>query len=138
MWTILKCSQLGFSTKYRCILQKYQSHRLQQHGGKFVKNFHCSTLMHSNDDSTTKNQTKNDISPNIATKYERFTDDKATIILDMEEEREKLLADNSMDIEEVNDSASNIFDGLNTERKLTSNLIFTSEFFFFKLFTIFN
>lgn len=123
MWNILKCSRLGFSTQYRIILQKYLSHRLQHvDGGKFARKIHCGSYMHSNDDSTTKNQTKNqtknDISPNIGTKYERFTEDKATIILDMEEEREKLLADNSLDIEEVNDSVSNIFDGLNTERKL--------------------
>lgn len=120
MWNILKCSQLGLSTQYRIILQKYLTHRLQQHNGgrEFLKNFHCSTLMNSNDDSTTKNQIKNDIAPNIATKYERFTDDKTTIILDMEEEREKLQDSNSLDIEEVDDSVSNMFEGLNTERKL--------------------
>lgn len=119
MWNILKCNQFGFSTRHRIILQKYLSHRLQQHvaGETFTKNFHCSSFMQSNNDSTTKNQTINNIAPNIATKYERFSDDKATIILDMEEERQKLLADNSLDIEEVNDSASNIFVGLNTARK---------------------
>lgn len=82
--------------------------------------------MHSNDDSTTKNQTKTNIAPNISTRYERFTDDKATIILDMEEEREKLLDGNLLGIEEVDDSASNIFEGLNTERKVME-LIFLKQ-----------
>lgn len=82
--------------------------------------------MHSNDDSTTKNQTKTNIAPNISTRYERFTDEKATIILDMEEEREKLLDGNSLGIEEVDDSASNIFEGLNTERKVME-LIFLKQ-----------
>lgn len=129
MWNILKCSQVGISTQYRIILQKYLTNRLQQHeGSKFLRNFHCScTLMNSNDDTTTKNRVKNNIAPNIATKYERFTDDKATIILDMEEEREKLHDASSLDIEEVDDSVSNIFEGLNTERKLMPLEICPSE-----------
>lgn len=116
MWNILKCSRLGFSTKYRIILQNCLSQ--QQQCWKFSNQFHSSALLYSNDDPTIKNnQTKNDIAPNIATKYERFTDDKATIILDMEEEREKLLTGSSLDSEEVDDSASTTFAGLNTERK---------------------
>lgn len=127
MWNILKCSQLGCSAQHRILLQNYLKLKLQQHGGRdFFRNFYCSTLMNSNDDPTKKNQIKNDIAPNIATRYERFTDDKATIILDMEEEREKLLDGESLDIEEVDDSASNIFEGLNTERKLIQ-LIFRHQ-----------
>lgn len=118
MWkTLLKYSQFGFSTQYRNILQNCRTHPLQRNGGKFVNEFHCSAYMHSSDDPTTKNPTDHSIAPNIATKYERFTDDKVTIILDMEEEREKLRTGDSPDIEVINDGASNMFQGLNTERK---------------------
>lgn len=115
MWNILKCRQL---TQCRIISKKYFANRQpQQIGSELRRNVHCSLSMHSNDDSKTKNQNRGDIAPNIATKYERFTEDNATIILDMEEEREKLQDEHPQGIEVVDDSASDIFQGLNTERK---------------------
>lgn len=115
---LLKYRQFGFSTQYRNLFNTCRSHHLQQNGRIFVKSFHCSVHMHSTDDTTKKDQIKHEIAPNIATKYERFTDDKATIILDMEEEREKLQTAKSLDVEVVDDTASHMFEGLNTERKL--------------------
>lgn len=64
---------------------------------------------HSNDQNAAP-----DVTPTIASKFERFSDDKATIILDIEEERDKMLAG---EIEEIEDTTPSIFDGLNIERE---------------------
>lgn len=81
-----------------------------------MTNFHNSANCRSKDDSDSKNKDSTDIAPNIASRYEVFTDEKATIVLDMEEERDKLLA-GELDIEEVDDTPSSFYVGLNTERK---------------------
>lgn len=43
-----------------------------------------------NDSAPKETKKKQIISPNVATRYDLFTDDSTTIILDIEEEREKL------------------------------------------------
>lgn len=110
MLNVLRCSHRYFP-QCRTIL----SNRLQNSHIKIVANFHRSAYLRSKDDSEDRNKDSPEIAPNIATKYDLFTDDKATIVLDMEEERERILA-GELDVEEIDDS-SDIFEGLNTERK---------------------
>lgn len=43
-----------------------------------------------NDSTPQETKKEQIISPNVATRYDLFTDDRTTIILDIEEEREKL------------------------------------------------
>lgn len=82
-----------------------------------VNKFHKSSCFYSKkDDSHSNDPNATEVTPTIASKYERFTDEKATIILDIEEERDKMLA-GEMDIDEIEDTTPNIFEGLNTERK---------------------
>lgn len=84
-----------------------------------MTSFHNTVCYHSKDndtnadsDSIAKNSAS--IAPNVATRYELFTDDKADIILDMEEERDKILV-GELETERTDDSLS-AFDGLNLER----------------------
>lgn len=75
-----------------------------------VRNLHFTTNRLSKDGKSNDND---NINPVIASKYEIFTDNTTTIILDMEEERDRILTGES---EEIQDTLPNIFDGLNTER----------------------
>lgn len=53
--------------------------------------------------------------PVVASKYELFTEENATVILDIEEERDKMLA-NELEGEVVHEVERDIYDGLNIER----------------------
>lgn len=113
MLKVLRCSQ-RFSAQCRTILNNKLQQSQINYGGCVTK-FHNTVNYRSKDDSDSKNKDTTDIAPNISTKYDVFTDEKATIILDMEEERDKMLA-GELDIEEIDDTPS-IYAGLNTERK---------------------
>lgn len=84
-----------------------------------MTSFHNTACHHSKDndsnsDSDSKAPNSAGIAPNVATRYELFTDDKASIILDMEEERDSLLVA-ELEKQEIDNSLSP-FDGLNLER----------------------
>lgn len=113
MLQVLRFS-LRYSASCRSILSKRS--QISRNHNELVANFHKCTLFHSNDDSHSKNQDKLEIAPNIASKYKVFTDDKAEIILDMEEEREKMLR-GELEIEEVDSSPLDIYASLNTKRR---------------------
>lgn len=55
------------------------------------------------------------LTPNVQTKYEAFTDENATVILDIEEERDKIL--NEAQPKSANQEKLNISRGLKLERK---------------------
>lgn len=104
-----------FSAQCRTIIPNNTINKLPDKCNQFVRNVHIGVVHQSNnDDSNSKDESK--ITPAIGTKYEVFNDDNAAIILDIEEERDKMLA-NELDIELVEDAAQNIYAGLNTERE---------------------
>lgn len=113
MLNVLRCNH-RYLAQCRTILSNRlrNSHIVRD---KVVANFHRCANLRSKDDSESKDKDSPGIAPTFATKYDLFTDDKATIILDMEEERERIIA-GELDIEEIDDSAD-IFAGVNTERK---------------------
>lgn len=112
MFKVLKYSQM-LSAQCRTIFRNDLCQLPAQHQ-ILVNKFHKSSSFYSKkDDSHSNDPNATEVTPTIASKYERFTDDKATIILDIEEERDKMLA-GAMEIE---DTTPNIFEGLNTERK---------------------
>lgn len=115
MLKVLRCSQ-RFSAQCRFLLNDNLQKLPINHGG-FVTHFHNTTYYRSKDDSDSKKGDSTDIAPDFATKYDVFSDEKTTIVLDMEEERDKMLA-GELDIEQVDDTPS-IFTGLNTERKFS-------------------
>lgn len=114
MLKLLKHSQL-LSAQCRAILRRDLN---QAQYGILMKKFHNNNnSLHSKNDDDSKSTTNHPKpSPAIASKYERFTDEKATIILDIEEERDKMLA-GEMETEEIEETTPSIFDGLKTERK---------------------
>lgn len=76
----------------------------------------CSNKEYNMDETEKKlKSTQTKSSPIVSSKYELFTDENATIILDIEEERDKILA-NELAIEEVNECPRSLYDGLNLNR----------------------
>lgn len=115
MLKIVKFTQ-RFSAQYRTILCT-DSVKWPIRREKFVRGFHSSVCCRTKDDDLNpKNDNPLKVTPIIASKYELFTEEKATVILDIEEERDKMLA-GELEIEEVEDAAHNIYAGLNTERE---------------------
>lgn len=57
--------------------------------------------------------------PAVASRFNVFTDDKATIILDVEEERDRI----SEDVEQVDDLLAEVYAGLNLESKISNYLV---------------
>lgn len=105
-----------FSVQYRTILCN-DSVKWSFRREEFLKGFHSSICCRTKDnDSSPKDDDPSKVTPIIASKYELFTEEKATVILDIEEERDKMLA-GELEIEEIEDAAHNIFAGLNTERE---------------------
>lgn len=84
--------------------------------GNVSAKFHKSISYRSKDDEDKSKSDEPKIAPAVSSRYQLFTDDNATVILDMEEERDKILH-GEMEIEEIEDAAPDIFAGLNTERK---------------------
>lgn len=85
------------------------------------RKFHCNAIFYCDKNSNNKSNDTDAIkhvAPNIANKYEAFSEKNTTVILDMEEEREKMLA-GELETEEVTVSGYDIYEGLNTERKKT-------------------
>lgn len=117
MLNIVKFGQ-RFSTQCRTILLK-KSIRLPTQSCGQANKIHF-TASHCTKDDDSKSKNDNEITPVIASKYDLFTDDKATVILDIEEERDRLLAG---EIEEIEDAVTSIFEGLNTERRFFSIVI---------------
>lgn len=56
--------------------------------------------------------------PAVASKFNVYRDDKATVILDVEEERDRI----TEDIEQTDDLLDNAYSGLNLERKIPTLL----------------
>lgn len=97
------------------------------------KAYICSAtgLKYFSDDSKNKTNTDNLVEANssiknpvLNLKYETFTDENATIILDVEEEREKLFLGQIANQEEIEESGVDSFHGLNLERMWRTNNLF--------------
>lgn len=118
MLNIVKLSQ-RFSAHYRTILNG-NSVKLSHRSPGIVTGFHSSVCCWSKDDDDNSNSKDENVipkvAPTIASRYELFTEEKASIILDVEEERDKMLA-GELDYEEIEDAAPDAFAGLNTERE---------------------
>lgn len=116
MLKLLKHSQL-LSAQCRSILRNDLNQAPAQYGILMKKFHNNNNSLHSKMDDDSKSTANHpNPSPAIASKYERFTDEKATIILDIEEERDKMLA-GEMETEEIEETTPSIFDGLKTESK---------------------
>lgn len=121
MLKIVKFSQ-RFSAQCRPILQCNSVKLPPFRADQIVTGFHHSVWYRSKDgDANPNDEDPTKVTPNIASKYELFTDDKATVILDVEEERDKMLA-GELEIEEIEDDTHNAFAGLNTEREYDEHL----------------
>lgn len=100
-----KCSQLLFGTNINQISGPYKQMVNPLCGNiKFISNSNTKGF-------EPKQQIKSELAPNVQSKYENFSDENATIILDIEEERDKLLIENNIRVK--NDDVANV----NYERK---------------------
>lgn len=57
--------------------------------------------------------------PAVATKFNVYSDEKATIILDVDEERQRI----SEDVTEEDDSLNDVYSGLNLESELVCHCL---------------
>ncbi|XP_031636663.1 uncharacterized protein LOC116349366 [Contarinia nasturtii] len=112
MLNILKYGQ-RFSAQYRKVLKNVKP-AIQY--DQFVIHFHNGAFCRSKDDDNSDTKSGSNVTPTIDSKFDVFNDDSATIILDIEEEREKILAG---EIEDVEDTTPNIYTGLNIEHGKT-------------------
>ncbi|XP_055323311.1 uncharacterized protein LOC129578569 [Sitodiplosis mosellana] len=118
---MLKIVKFGrrLSAQYRTILTSYPAK--WSFGPEQIVStcFHNGVCCRSkDDDSNPKDEDASKVAPNIASRYELFDEQKAAVILDVEEERDKMLA-GELEIEEIEDAAPNPFAGLNIERGKT-------------------
>lgn len=113
MFKIVKYGQ-QFAPQCRKILQNKYIKSASQHN-QFDQKFHSNTYCCSKNDDNSNTKDGSSVTPTIGSKYDVFSDDNATIILDIDEEREKILAE---EIEYMEAAEPNVFAGLNTERKL--------------------
>lgn len=122
---MLKIVKFGqrLSVQYRTILINYPV-KLPFGTQQIVTTyFHSDCCYRSKDDNSKSKDSDplKEVTPTIASRYELFNDEKASIILDVEEERDKMLA-GELDIEEIEDATPNAFAGLNTERMIAEYL----------------
>lgn len=119
--TMLKIVKFGqrLSVQYRTILTNYPVKSPFGTQQIVTTYFHSDCCYRSKDDSSKSKDEDplKKVTPTIASRYELFNEDKASIILDVEEERDKLLA-GEMEIEVIEDTTPNAFAGLNTERMI--------------------
>lgn len=118
---MLKIVKIGqrLSAQYRTILTNYPL-KLSFGTQQIVTTYFHSDCCYRSKDDNSKSKDENPskkVTPTIASRYELFNEEKASIILDVEEERDKMLA-GEMEIEEIEDAAPNAFAGLNTERMI--------------------
>lgn len=78
-----------------------------------VKSFHDEFSTESPKRKTTTDETFK-TSPAVASKFSVFSDDNATVILDIDEERQRI----SKDIHETEDLLADTYSGLNLESKV--------------------
>lgn len=105
-----------FSLRYLTRLSYLRSKR---HCIPLAKQFHDEF---TNDPSKLVTDPKNKLrttTPAVASKFNVFSDDKATVIFDVEEERQRI----SEDIDQTDDLLDEAYSGLNVESEIFSTIV---------------